>query len=163
MRKSLLIPGAAEAILRRRRFLLPALVALGAISAAAEQNNLVGTWRGAAAGVTLTVVILPNGRYRQLGQSAAVITQESGPYTLVAPNTIVFTVEDWEPETMPVYHPIGTRHGYYTEEYMAKPPDVMDTYQFKDPDTVTFTDQVYGGSITMRRVRPHSPGGGTRK
>ncbi len=152
MRRSLLTSGVAELILCKCRFVLPVVLALGALDAAAQQNSLVGTWRGVSGGITVTVVIQANGQYSQLSQSSIVTTQ-SGPYRLVAPNTIIFSVTDWSPKTMPVYHPTGSDGGYYAQEPMAKPADTMDAYVFNDPNTVTFTDQVYHVSITMTRVQ----------
>ena len=86
-------------------------------------------------------------------QSGTLMTQQSGPYNLVAPNTIVFTVAEWQPSTMPVYHPTGTVGGYYTQEPMAKPPDGLYFYVFNGPNTVVLTDQVMHGTITMNRVQ----------
>jgi len=140
------------ALLSRCKFVLPAIIALGAASAGAQQNSLVGQWRGAIRGVTLTIVFEPNGQYSQLAQSGALMTQQTGPYKLAAPNTIIFSVTDWQPKTMPVYHATGTAGGYYTQEPAAKPPGATDTYVFTGPNTITLTDQVAHGSITMSRV-----------
>jgi hypothetical protein len=81
------------------------------------------------------------------------MTEQSGPYKLFAPNTIVFSVTSWAPKTMPVYHPTGTVGGYYTQQPMAKPSGATDTYVFKGADTVVLTDQMTHGSITMTRVQ----------
>jgi hypothetical protein len=135
------------------RLVLPAVLALGATAARAQQNPFVGTWRGVSNGITLTVVIEANGQYSQIAQSRTLMTQQSGPWRLVAPNTIIFSVTNWQPKTMPVYHPTGTVGGYYTQEPMAKPPDVMDAYVFNGPNSMTLTDQVYHVSITMTRVQ----------
>jgi hypothetical protein len=150
--KSHIYAHAGAKILRLFPFVLPAILALGALAASAQQNSLVGQWRGASNGITLTVVIQPNGQYSQVAQSSTLMTQQSGPYKLIAPNTVIFSVTDWAPKTMPVYHPTGTQGGYYTNEPMAKPPDVNDSYVFNGPNTLTLTDQIYHVSITMTRV-----------
>jgi hypothetical protein len=152
MKKSLLTSGAAARFLRMYRIVLPAILVLGATVAAAQQNDFVGQWRGVASGMTITLVVQPNGRFTMTEQAGTLMTQQSGPYKLVAPNTIVFTVEDWQPRTMPVYHPTGTVGGYYTQEPTAKPPDGLYSYVFNGPNTVVLTDQVMHGTITMNRV-----------
>ena len=152
MRKSLLTSGAADRFLRMCRLVLPAVLVLGATAAAAQQNSLIGKWRGFYNGITITVVIEPTGQYTQTAQSGTLMTLQSGPYKLIAPNTIIFYVTNWQPRTMPVYHPTGTVGGSYTQEPMAKPPDVTNTYVFKAANTVVFTEPATHGSITMTRV-----------
>jgi len=152
MRKSLLTSGAADRFLRMCRLVLPAVLVLGATAAAAQQNNLVGQWRGVYNGITLTIVIQPNGLYTQTAQSGTLMTQQSGPYKLVAPNTIIFSVTNWAPRTQQIYHPTGTVGGYYTNEPTAKPPGATDSYVFNGQNTVTLTDQMMHGSITLTRV-----------
>jgi hypothetical protein len=153
MKKSLLTSGAADRFLRMCRLVIPAILVLVATAAAAQQDSFVGTWRGVSNGITLTVVIQPDGQYFQTAQSSTLTTQQSGPWKLVAPNTIIFSVTNWAPKTMPVYHPTGTVGGYYTQEPMVKPAAVMDAYVFNGPNTLTLTDQVYHVSITMMRVQ----------
>ncbi len=152
MKRSLLTSGAADRIYRMCRLVLPAILVLGATAARAQQNDFVGQWRGIASGMTITLVVQPDGRFTMTEQSGTLMTQQSGPYKLVAPNTIVFTVAEWQPSTMPVYHPTGTVGGYYTQEPMAKPPDGLYSYVFNGPNTVVLTDQVMHGTITMNRL-----------
>jgi len=168
MSRLLLTSGIAAWHLRKCRIVLPTVLMLGTTAATAQlggtlgqplnnpqkgpQDSLAGQWRGVYQGITITIVIEPTGQYIETAQSAAAMTQESGPYKLVAPNTIIFSVTNWEPKTMPVYHPTGTVGGYYTQEPMAKPPGATDTYVFKGANTVVLTDQVMHGSITMNRV-----------
>jgi hypothetical protein len=150
--KSPIHASAAAKIMRLVRFVLPVILALGALSAPAQQNSLVGQWRGVYQGIALSIVIQPNGQYTQTAQSGTLMTQQSGPYKFMAPNTIIFSVENWEPKTMPVYHPTGTVGGYYSNEPMAKPPGATDKYVFNGPNTMVLTDQMTRGSITMTRV-----------
>jgi len=159
-------PGGGPAILRYCSFVLPAALLLVAAAAgaqqniagtqqtttAAQQNSLAGQWRGVYQGITLTIVIQPSGQYIQTAQSVAGMTQQSGPYKLVAPNTIIFSVTNWQPRTQQVYHPTGTAGGYYTPQVVAKPPGATDNYVFNGPNTMVLTDQMMHGSITMTRV-----------
>ncbi len=158
--KSRVNAGTENRVLRLCKFALPAVLALSAVAAPAQQPSLVGQWRGVFKGITLTIVIQPNGQYSQLAQSGTLMTQQSGPYRLVASNTIIFSVTAWAPRTQQIYHPYpplrdGTPSagGYYTTEVVAKPPGATDTVVFNGPNTVTLTDQMTHGSITMTRVQ----------
>ncbi|MGA3071018.1 MAG: hypothetical protein ABSD43_12460, partial [Terracidiphilus sp.] len=84
--------------------------------------------------------------------SGTVQTMQSGPYKLVSPNTIVFSVAEWAPKTMQVYHPTGTVGGYYTSESASKPPGATDKYVFTGPNAMTLTDLMNRGSVPMTRV-----------
>ena len=152
MSESSIFAGTKAAILRRSKFVLPVILALIMLAAHAQQNSLVGQWRGVFRGITLTIVIQPNGQYSQLAQSGTMMTQQSGPYKLVVPNTIIFSVTNWAPKTQQIYHPTGTVGGYYTTEVVAKPPGATDKYVFNGPNTIILTDQMAGGSITLTRV-----------
>jgi len=171
MKKSFLTSGIADKFLRMCRLVLPAVLVLGPTVAAAQlsggaigqplnnSNSLAGQWRGVYQRITITIVIQPNGQYSQLTQKGTLMTQQSGPYSLVAPNTIIFSVTNWAPRTQKIYHPYppsrnGTPSsgGYYTNQVVAKPPGATDSYVFNGPNTVTLTDQVMHGSITMTRV-----------
>jgi hypothetical protein len=143
---------AGVTILRRFFAIGFALLAFCAITASAQQNNLVGQWRGVYQGITLTIVIQANGQYSQLAQFGTLITQQSGPYKLVAPNTISFSVMDWAPKTQQVYHPTGAVGGFYTPEPTSKPPGATDKYVFNGPNTIVLTDELTHGSITLTRV-----------
>ena len=153
MKRSRTTSDTARGLPRLCRFVLPVTLALSAVAAPAQQNSLVGQWRGVFKGITLTIVIQPNGQYSQLAQSGTLMTQQSGPYRLVAPNTIIFSVTNWAPKTQQIYHPTGTVGGYYTTEVVAKPSGATDTVVFNGPNTITLTDQMTHGSITMTRVQ----------
>jgi len=140
------------AILRRCKFVLAAILALGSVAASAQQNSLVGKWRGVYRGITLTIAIQPNGQYTQTAVSGTVQTMQSGPYKLVSPNTIVVSVLEWAPKTMQVYHPTGTVGGYYTAEPASKPPGATDQYAFNGPNSLPLTDLMNRGAIPMTRV-----------
>jgi len=168
MKRPLFSSGIAGKQLRVSRFVFPAVLALSAVAASAQQMggtvgnmqpqqqtkqpSLVGQWRGVSGRITITIVIQPNGQYSQLAQMGTVMTTQSGPYKLFAPNTIAFSVTNWAPKTMPVYHATGTTGGYYTQQPLVKPPGSVDTYVFKGANTVILADQMTHGSITMTRV-----------
>jgi hypothetical protein len=148
-------------------------------SATSASSGFVGQWRGTSEGITFTIVFEPNGQYSQLAQSGTLMTQQSGPYTLVPPNTLIFSVTDWEPKTQQIYHPDPTggqnkrgqqgpngngqnpNHpdngpstgGYYTPQNVPKPPGGTFTYVFNGPNTFTMTDQNFHGSITLTRTQ----------
>lgn len=152
MKRSRITSCTASELPQLCKFVLPAMLALSAVAVPAQENSLVGQWRGVIGTITLTIVIQPNGQYSQLAQSGTLMTQQSGPYRLVAPNTIIFSVTNWAPKTQQIYHPTGTVGGYYTTEIVAKPPGATDTYVFNGPNTIILTDQMMHGSITMTRV-----------
>ncbi len=165
MKKSLMTSSTADTLLSMCRFVLPAILILGATTATAQMggaagqpmsnnnsNSFVGQWRGVYQGITFTIVIQPNGQYSQLAQKGALMTQQSGPYHLVAPNTIIFSVTDWQPKTQQIYHPTGTVGGYYTNQRTARPPGATDSYVFKGANAIVLTDQVMHGSLALTRV-----------
>jgi len=194
MRFSRIAESCGTGLQRLRSFALLAILALGAVVACrppespgiggsidnnSNNSSFVGQWRGVYQSMTITIVIQPNGQYSQLAQAGTLMTQQSGPYTLVPPSTIVFSVTDWQPKTQQVYHPYPTggpsnrspdgnsrngnqnpnqrdntpsAGGYYTSEAVAKPPGATDAYIFNGPNTITLTDQMTHGSITMNRV-----------
>ncbi|MGA9062369.1 MAG: hypothetical protein WB341_11965 [Terracidiphilus sp.] len=147
-------PGCAgpKAALRLCSIVLPAILALSA-AVPAQQPSLAGQWRGVYQRITITIVIQANGQYIQTTQSGTMMTQQSGPYRLVSPNAIIFSVTNWAPKTQQIYHPTGTVGGYYTTEVVAKPPGATDTYVFNGPNTIILTDQMAHGSITLTRVQ----------
>jgi hypothetical protein len=131
---------------------LPAILALGAVAAHAQQYSLVGQWRGVFQGITMTISIQANGQYSQLAQSATAQTEQAGPYRLAAPNTIIFTVTSWAPTSTSVYYPTSPTTGEWKQRTLPKPLGASDSYVFKGPNTMTLIDQATHGSITMTRV-----------
>lgn len=157
MKKSRMVSGTERGLLRLCKLVLPAILAISAAAVPAQQNSLVGQWRGVTKGITsditLTLVFQPNGQYSQLAASVSGQTTQSGPYKLVAPNTVILSVTDWAPKTQQIYHPTGTVGGYYTTQRVAKPSGGTFAYVFNGPNSMTLTDQVLHGSITMTRVQ----------
>jgi hypothetical protein len=95
-------------------------------------------------------------------------TAQGGPYQLVAPNTIVFTVTDWSPKTRMIYvpnpgpvpsvpNPVGPYPGpqgpQWQEEGMPRPPGSRYAYTFNGPNTLTLNNEQARETITFTRVR----------
>jgi hypothetical protein len=165
MKKSPLTSGRTERFLRLGKLVVTAILLLGATAAAAaQQYSFAGTWRGTYQNITFTIVIQPNGQYTQTAQSGSLMTQQSGPYRLVAPNTIIFSVTSWAPATQKIYHPYrpsgdcipattSNTAGCYTTERVAQPPGATDSYVFRGANTVVLTDQMMHGVLTLTRVQ----------
>ncbi len=151
---------ARPVFLRNCGLVLALLLALAAVAASAQQPSFSGQWRGVYQNITLTITFQANGQYTQTAQSGTLMTEQSGPYRLAAPNTIIFSVTSWAPKTQKIYHPYppardGTPSagGYYTTQVVAKPPGATDTYVFNGSNSMVLTDQMTHGSITMNRVQ----------
>ena len=131
------------------------------------QNNLVGQWRTVIQSGTLTLTIQANGQYMQMGmpQNGGTQTAQGGPYQLVAPNNIVFTVTDWSPKTRWIFVP-NPRCGVpgvpnptnpqrdsclqWQEWTMPQPPGSEYAYVFNGPNAMTLTNQT--GAINFTRA-----------
>jgi hypothetical protein len=133
------------------------LISIPAAVAYAQVNPFVGTWQGVAVvngtSINFNLVMGPDQRYSQQLQSGSLMTMESGHYTITNQNVIVFQVEDWQPKTLPVYHPTGTVGGYYTQDPAPKPPGGTFRFQFNSPGSVSLQDVNFGGNITFNRVQ----------
>lgn len=188
MKSSLISRGTRNAGLRLNRLVLPAILtgsmAIGCGPQAAQsplspllpqsskatQSSLVGQWRTVMLGdVTVTITIQANGQYMQVGvpQNGGTQTAQGGPYSLVAPNTIVFAVNDWSPKTRMIYvpdpgpvpsvpNPVGPYPGpqgpQWQEEAMPRPPGSRYAYVFNGPNTVTLNNEQARETITFTRV-----------
>jgi len=161
----------SNAVLPLTRLVLPAILAgsiaigCGPQAAQAQQPSLVGQWRTVAQGSTVNLTIQANGQYMLMMQPPNGGTQsaQGGPYQLVAPNTIVFTVTDWSPKTrwnfvpnptcgVPgVTNPTNPRRDschQWQEWTEPRPPGGRDTYVFNGPNTVVMTDEHGSGAYT---------------
>jgi hypothetical protein len=133
------------------------------------QYSLAGQWRTVLQGNTVTITFQTNGQYIQLGvpPNGGTQTAQGGPYALVAPNTIIFTVTDWSPKTRMIYVP-NPRCGVpgvpsptnpnrdscnqWQEETMPQPPGSRYAYVFNGPNSVTLNNEQARESITFTRV-----------
>jgi hypothetical protein len=160
--KSSLIPtGTSNAALR---LVLPAILAgslaigCGPQAAQAQQSSLVGQWRTVLQGNTVTITIEANGQYMQVGvpQNGGTQTAQGGPYQLVAPNTIVFTVTDWSPKSRIILVPCGIPNdpvcNVQRVENMPQPPGSRYAYVFNGPNSMTLNNEQAKETITFTRV-----------
>ncbi len=160
--KSSLIPsGTSNAALR---LVLPAILA-GSLAigccpqaARAQQSSVVGQWRTTLQSGALTITIAANGQYMQVGQPppGGTQTMQSGPYQLVAPNTIVFTVTNWSPKTRMLLVPCGIPSDPVCNVQrvvnMPQPPGSRYAYVFNGPNTMILNNEQAKETITFTRV-----------
>ena len=108
-----------NAVPRLTRLVLPAIlagsIALGCGPQAqqaqqAPKSSPVGQWRTDLQGIPVTITIQANSQYMQVGNppNGGTKTTQGGPYQLVAPNTVIFTVTEWSPKTRMIYVPRPT-------------------------------------------------------
>ena len=123
------------------------------------QNGLVGQWRADLQGTTMTITIQANGQYMQVAvpPNGGTQTAQGGPYQLVAPNTIAFTVTDWSPKTRWIFvpNPTNPRRDSCNQEQewtMPQPPGSRYAYVFNGPNTMTLNNETEQESITFTRV-----------
>ncbi len=138
-------------------------------AAPASQSGLVGQWRTVLQGNNLTITIEANGQYMQVGvpQNGGTQMAQGGPYQLVAPNTIVFTVTDWSPKTKVMFipdpgpvpsvpNPVGPYPGPNGPQYQTyaipQPPGSRYAYVFNGPNTLTLNNEAAQETITLTRV-----------
>lgn len=126
--------------------------ALAAATATAQQNPFVGTWRAVTQWGTITTVMGPDMRYSEQMVGGSIMTLQQG-YYVISGDLISFTVVDWAPKTMPVYHPVGTTGGYWTQQPTTKPPGGTFRFHFTSPDSVTMQDVNFHGVATFTRIQ----------
>jgi hypothetical protein len=114
---------------------------------------MAGSWQGTFQGITVRLVVTPQMGFSEQQIMGQLMTMQSGEIRAAGPGLVAFVVEDWQPRTMPRYHPTGTVGGYYTQEPMAKPPGGVWRITFQGADAMTMQDARLGGVILMRRVR----------
>ncbi|MGO8933386.1 MAG: hypothetical protein ACLPLZ_16085 [Terracidiphilus sp.] len=167
MKSSLIPTGTSNAALR---LVLPAMLAGGlAIGCGlqtaqaqqwqqAPQTSLVGQWRTILQSGTLTLTILANGQYTQLGvpPNGGTPMAQGGPYQLIAPNTIVFAVTDWSPKTRIDLVPCGIPNqpvcNVQRVDNIPKPPGSKYAYVFNGPNSMTLNNEQAKETITFTRV-----------
>ena len=129
-----------------------AFIVAGGAAGAADAQSLTGSWRGVTLGIQFQLTVQPNGAYIETESKGALMTQQTGSIKQAGPGMIAFTVEDWQPKTMPQYHPTGTVGGYYTQAPTSRPPGGVYRLVFAGPNAFTLTDVRLGGAITFNRV-----------
>ncbi|MGB8031597.1 MAG: hypothetical protein WCF30_18245 [Terracidiphilus sp.] len=162
MKSSLIPTGTSDATLR---LVLPAILACSlaigsgpqaARAQQAPQSSLLGEWRATIQSGTVTISFLSTGQYDQTGvTTTGVQTMQAGPYQLVAPNNIIFTVTNWSPKTRIVLVPCGIPNDPVCNVQrvvnMPKPPGSEYAYVFNGPNAMTLTNQT--GAINFTRVK----------
>ncbi len=167
MKISLIPPGISAA---RLRLILPAILAVGlaivcrpqtATSPKAQpasftpQPSLLGQWRTRVQTGTITISFMSNGQYDQTGLTTTGIqTMQAGPYQLVAPNSIIFTVTQWSPKSRVMLVPCGIPNNPTCNVQRLvnypKPPNSEYVYAFNWSNTMTLSNQT--GPMTFTRV-----------
>lgn len=122
---------------------------------AAAQSSLLGQWRTTVQTGTITISFIANGQYDQLGMTTTgVQTMQAGPYQLVAPNNIIFTVTNWSPKSRIFLAPCGIPNDPVCNVQRVvnypKPPNSEYAYTFNGPNTMTLSNQT--GPMTFTRV-----------
>ena len=133
--------------------LLASCLGLVATAATAQTAQMVGTWRAAYRGATINLVIGADQSYSEQVTMGTLMTLQQGHVVNTGQGVVAFNVETWSPQTMPVYHPVGTQGGYYSQEPMAKPPGAIDSVTFNGPDSMTLSDTRVAETLVMQRVR----------
>jgi hypothetical protein len=121
-------------------------------SAPAQGGDLTGSWRGSYMGIAINLVVSPDQRFSEQ-EISTVTTMQQGQIVPAGPGLLSFVVETWAPRTMPVYHPVGTSGGYWTEQPTTKPPGGTYRVTFNSANSMTMQDVSMGGSITFQRVQ----------
>jgi hypothetical protein len=121
----------------------------------APQSSLVGQWRTTVSSGTITITFMSNGQYDQTGvTTTGVQTMQAGPYQLVAPNSIIFTVTNWSPKSRMMLVPCGIPNDPVCNvqrlQNFPKPPNSEYAYVFNGPNTMTLSNQT--GPMTFTRV-----------
>jgi hypothetical protein len=139
------------------------------LSPTSPQYSLVGQWRTVLQGINVTITFPTNGQYMQMGvpPNGGTQTAQGGPYTLVAPNTLIFSVTDWSPKTRMIYIP-NPRCGVpgvpsptnprrdscnqWQEETMPQPPGSRYAIVFNGPNSMTLNNEQAQETITSNRI-----------
>jgi hypothetical protein len=124
-------------------------------AAPAPQSSILGQWRGTISSGTIMIAFMSNGQYDQTGvTTTGVQTMQAGPYQLVAPNSIIFTVTQWSPKSRMVLVPCGIPNdpvcNVQRVQNYPKPPNSEYAYVFNGPNTMTLSNQT--GPVTLTRV-----------
>lgn len=125
-------------------------------AAPTPQSSLLGEWRASIQSGTVTISFLSTGQYDQTGlTTTGVQTMQAGPYQLVAPNNIIFTVTNWSPKNKIMLVPCGIPNDPVCNVQrvvnMPKPPGSEYAYVFNGPNAMTLTNQT--GAINFTRVK----------
>jgi hypothetical protein len=119
---------------------------------------VVGQWRAVLQGTTYTITMNANGQYIQLAvpQNGGMKLAQGGPYQLIAPNIIAFTVTDWSPKSKIGLVPCGIPNqpvcNVEQVQPVAQPPNSSYDYSFNGPNTMILSNPNTREVITFTRV-----------
>jgi hypothetical protein len=124
-------------------------------AAPAAASSILGQWRTTTSVGTITIAFMSNGQYDQTGVgTTGVQTMQAGPYQLVPPNNIVFTVATWSPHSRVVLVPCGIPGDPVCNVQRVvnypKPPGTKYAYVFNGPNSMRLSNQT--GPITFTRI-----------
>jgi hypothetical protein len=122
---------------------------------AQSQSSILGQWRTTVQTGTITIAFMSNGQYDQTGvTTTGVQTMQAGPYQLVAPNSIIFTVTNWSPKSRVMLVPCGIPNNPVCNVQRLvnypKPPGSEYAYTFNGPNSMTLSNQT--GPMTFTRL-----------
>jgi hypothetical protein len=124
----------------------------------AQQSSVVGQWRTLLQSSIYTITIDANGQYIQVAapQNGGGKFAQGGPYQLIAPNIIAFTVTDWSPKTRMNFVPCGDPNNpacnREQEQPIPQPPNSSYTYRFNGPNTMILSNPNTREALTFTRV-----------
>ncbi len=132
-------------------------IVLATISTAeAQDDRLVGSWRGVVYAngypITINLILQPDKRFTEQEVSNVGMTMQTGAYIVVG-DQLTLSIEDWQPKTQAVYHPTGAVGGYYSQEPTAKPPGGTYQCQFLSRDAFIMRDVAFNGEMRFDRAR----------
>lgn len=122
------------------------------------QSGLTGQWRTTISTGTITITFMANGQYMQVGQpnNGDPAMGQNGPYQLVAPNTIIFTVTDYSPKTRIILVPCGIPNDPVCNvkriQNIPKPPGSRYAYSFNGPNVMILNNEQTPETMTFTRV-----------
>jgi hypothetical protein len=119
---------------------------------------VVGQWLAVLSGTIVTISIDASGQYIQLmvPQNGGMKFAQGGPYQLVAPNIIAFTVTDWSPKTKMGFVPCGDPSNPVCnqpqQQPIPQPPNSSYAYRFNGPNTMILSNPNTREVLTFTRV-----------
>lgn len=127
-------------------------------AAPASESSVVGQWRTVMQANIVTITIQANGQYMQLEvpQNGGMKFAQGGPYQLIAPNIIAFTVTDWSPKSRMIFVPCGIANNpvcnTQQEQDIPQPPNSSYAYRFNGPNTMILSNPNTREVLTFTRV-----------
>lgn len=132
-----------------------ALAAMASASVAnAQAGGLAGNWQAAAGNSIYNLQVQPTGAYAEQQRQGMAWTHRNGVIRADASGHVTFTVEDWEPKTVSIYHPGATvSGGRYGQDPLPRPVDTTWRLTFNGPNIFTIQNIVSTETVTFTRAR----------